>query len=100
MITSVHSVSSELLPDFDLEQNYPNPFNPITKIQFTIPRFSYVTLKVYNTLGEEVAMLLSENLPAGRYQVGWNAEKFAAGAYYYRISAGDFVMSKKMAFMK
>ncbi|MGI0009983.1 MAG: T9SS type A sorting domain-containing protein, partial [Nitrosopumilaceae archaeon] len=64
---------------FSLEQNYPNPFNPGTTIQFSLPRSGYVTLKVYNTLGAEVATLVAENLSAGRHAVEWNANGLAGG---------------------
>jgi hypothetical protein len=85
---------------FKLNQNYPNPFNPSTTIEFSILKASFVTLKVYNILGEEVTTLVSKRLPAGSYRYGWDASSLASGVYLYRIQAGDFVDVKKMVLMR
>ena len=83
-----------------LLQNYPNPFNPSTAVQFSLPRSGYVTLKVYNTLGEEVATLVAENLAAGKHQVEWNAKDFKSTIYFYRLQMGALVETKKLLLLK
>ena len=83
-----------------LSQNYPNPFNPATTIEFKIPKTSKVTLKIFNILGEEVAVLVSEILSAGSYQYQWNASHMANGLYLYRLDVGDYVETRKMVLMK
>ncbi len=91
---------AELPVGYDLSQNYPNPFNPTTNIKFSIPEEGFVSLKVYNTLGQEVATLLNEFKSAGTYQVDFNASKLSSGMYMYTLNAGKFVISKKMLLMK
>ncbi len=85
---------------FSLEQNYPNPFNPETIIEFSLPAQRDVTLKIYNTLGEEVKTLINENLKPGRYAIPFNASGLASGVYIYRLNAGDFVSTKKSLLLK
>ncbi len=91
---------SEVSRKFMLLQNYPNPFNPNTIIQFSLPRSGYVTLKVYNTLGEEMATLVAENLAAGRHQVEWNAKDFKSTIYFYRLQMGALVETRKLLLLK
>ena len=88
------------LNSFILYQNYPNPFNPSTTIKFDIPKISNVTLTIYNIIGEEVAILVSDRLPAGSYSYKWNASGFASGVYLYRLQAGNYVETKKMMLMR
>ena len=85
---------------FDLFQNYPNPFNPVTTISYQIPERGFVTLKVYDILGNEVATLVNEEKPAGIYQVELDGLNLSSGIYFYRLRAGKFVESKKMVLMK
>jgi len=85
---------------YKLDQNYPNPFNPSTVINFTIPKAGNVTLKVYNTLGQEVATLVNEYKNASNYQVTFNANNLSSGIYFYTINAGDFSLTKKMMLIK
>ncbi len=92
--------SSEVPSSYSLKQNYPNPFNPTTNINFSIPRSGLVTLKVYDMVGREVASLVNEVKNAGSYIVGFNASNLPSGAYFYRVSAGDFVDTKKMLLIK
>ena len=80
--------------------NYPNPFNPTTSIEFSIPKSKFVTLKIYNILGEEVVTLVSEKLPAGKYKYEWDASGMASGVYLYRLEAGNQVEVRKMVLMK
>jgi len=83
-----------------LKQNYPNPFNPSTTIEFGIPESQFVTLAVYNLLGEQVGLLVNENLSAGNYKATWNADDLPSGIYIYKLSAGVFNQSNKMILMK
>ncbi len=85
---------------FTLEQNYPNPFNPTTTIRFSVPQSGFVTLKVYNLLGQEVATLVNEQLAAGTFAADFNAAPLASGTYVYRLSADGFVQARKMVLMK
>ena len=101
IITGVNSNEITLIPDkFELSQNYPNPFNPVTKINFSIPKQSPVTLKVYDMLGKEVVRLVNELKSPGRYTVSFDASNFASGVYFYKIEAGDFKEIKKMMLIK
>ena len=83
-----------------LKQNYPNPFNPSTSIQYAISSSQFVTLKVYDVLGNEVATLVSEEKDRGVYSVNFDASRLATGMYLYRIQAGTFVETKKMILIK
>ncbi|MFA5803297.1 MAG: T9SS type A sorting domain-containing protein [Melioribacteraceae bacterium] len=91
---------AELPTGYDLSQNYPNPFNPTTNIKFSIPEQGFVSLKIYNTLGQEVATLLNEYKSAGTYQVDFNASKLSSGMYVYTLTSGKIHISKKMLLMK
>ena len=99
-ITGIEDQSNEIPSQFILSQNYPNPFNPSTTIQFQIPNSSFVNLKIYDILGNEVAALLNEEKPAGIYEVEFNASGLASGIYFYKLQAGNFVETKKMILMK
>jgi hypothetical protein len=98
---SVESESQVDIPKtYALGQNYPNPFNPSTSIEFALPKPGFVTLKIYNTLGEEVATLVSEKLPAGKHQRVWEAQGLASGVYLYRLQAGEFVQTRKLILLR
>jgi len=99
ILTSVKSLA-QLPNSFSLEQNYPNPFNPVTTISFSLPSRSFVSLKVFDVLGRDVATIVSEELPAGNYSRQWNAGRSASGVYYYRVNAGRFTGTKKMILLK
>lgn len=86
--------------DYTLMQNYPNPFNPVTTISFFIPQNDYVTLKIYNTLGEEVMTAINENLEQGYHSVNINMSKEPSGVYLYSLSAGSFRDTKKLMLLK
>ncbi len=86
--------------EFRLEQNYPNPFNPATIISYQLPVSSEVSLKIYDLLGREVATLVNARQAAGRYDVRFNAASLASGVYFYRLSAGAFIETKKMMLVK
>ena len=85
---------------YELSQNYPNPFNPTTTIKFSLPKASYVSLKIYNNVGQEVALLLSQYLSAGFYITELKAEAFPSGVYFYRLQAGSFMETKKLVLLK
>ena len=85
---------------FELFPNYPNPFNPTTKISFSLPQSSNVTLKVFNTLGEEVAELVNGYMGSGNHSVDFNASNLSSGVYFYTLQTYGFVQSKKMILMK
>ncbi len=88
-------------PDrFDLAQNYPNPFNPVTSIQYSVAKETDVSLVVFNSIGQEVAVLVNETQQPGKYTVNFNAQNFSSGVYYYKINAGEFVSVKKMILLK
>ena len=86
--------------DFKLSQNYPNPFNPATKIEFSLPKPAFVTLKIYNLLGEEVTTLIAEKRETGIHKFSWDASGLASGVYLYRLEAGEFIQSKKLILMR
>jgi hypothetical protein len=90
----------EIPQEFSLLQNYPNPFNPSTTIQYDLPIKAYVTLKIYNSLGQEVATLVDGDLNAGIHTTQWNGSGAASGLYFYRLQAGDFVDTKKLLLLK
>jgi hypothetical protein len=86
---------------FSLEQNYPNPFNPSTKIQYNLPENSFVSLKVYNAIGKEVASLVNSVVPAGTHEVVFDASGLNSGVYFYTLKTGNnFVQTRKMILMK
>jgi len=95
------SEEEELIPNkYILEQNFPNPFNPSTTINFSIPQKNFVVLGVYNLIGEEVNTLINEEKDAGYYQVQFNALNLPSGIYFYKITAGNFSLTRKMILIK
>jgi hypothetical protein len=98
--TGVDDQPSSLPLRFALEQNYPNPFNPSTIIRYALPHTLFVTLTVYNILGQQVAQLVNEQQEAGYHDAVFRGDGLASGVYFYRIQAGDFVASKKLLFLK
>ena len=97
-----NEISIEVLQvnTFSLLQNYPNPFNPSTIIKYRIPTDEFVTLKVYDVLGREVATLMNDKQGRGEYNVNFNASKLSSGIYYYTITAGNYTETKKMMLLK
>ena len=85
---------------FELAQNYPNPFNPVTTIKYGLPVNSYVELRIYNLLGEEIVRMVQDTKSAGFHEFSWDASGFASGIYFYRLQAGDFVQTRKMMLLK
>jgi hypothetical protein len=91
--------------NFSLSQNYPNPFYPITSIQYAISNRQFVSLKVYDVLGNEIATLVNEEKPAGSYEVEFishsgNGRNLTSGLYFYQLTAGEFIQTKKMVLLK
>jgi len=91
---------NNLITAYRLNQNYPNPFNPTTTISFSIPTNAYVSLKIYDALGREVAELYKGELNAGTYSHQWNGESLASGIYFCRLQAGTYVDTKKLLLVK
>lgn len=89
-----------VVKDFILDQNYPNPFNPSTAIYYALPKAQFVTLKIFNMAGQEVATLVNRQQDAGEHTFQWNAEKFPSGVYMYRLQAGEFSETKKMILLR
>ncbi len=85
---------------FDLQQNYPNPFNPVTTIQFQLANDGHTQLKVYDILGREISIVINQELKAGIHKINWDSSKIASGVYFYRLSSGNFVDTKKMIVAK
>lgn len=91
---------NKYLNSYSLSQTFPNPFNPSTSISYQIPEMNFVTIKIYDVLGNEIATLVNEEKPAGTYKITWNAEGLSSGIYFYRLQAGNFVATKKMILLK
>jgi len=100
--TSVDNSSGEhgVIQKFELKQNYPNPFNPITNISFYIPKEGRVSLKVFDILGKEIAIIVDHEMERGEYNYEWNASEFVSGIYFYKIAAEDFIDTCKMMLLK
>lgn len=86
--------------EYSLSQNYPNPFNPSTTIEFQIPSDGFVSLKIYNTIGQEVSTLINENQPAGKYSVNFSAAELPSGLYFYSLRSGEYNVTRKMLLLK
>lgn len=100
-VVGVYRENTNLLPkSFRLEQNFPNPFNPSTTIQFSISELSIVTLRVFDILGREVAMLINQTLGTGRYSMLWDARNVASGIYFYRLQANQYTETKKLVLIQ
>ncbi|MEN8193462.1 MAG: T9SS type A sorting domain-containing protein, partial [Bacteroidota bacterium] len=95
-VVSVEKTIAEIPVNFDLGQNYPNPFNPTTTINFSVPNKSSVKLMIFDAVGQLVAELVNDVVPAGSYKVSWNAIDLTSGIYFYTMQADNFVQSKKM----
>ena len=100
LLTSVEKTDLNIPENIILFQNYPNPFNPTTNIQFAIPQNGFVTLKVFNVLGEEVTELINKELVSGTYNVNFDASKLTSGIYFYTLTSGNYVQTKKMMLLE
>jgi hypothetical protein len=97
--TSISNISQSA-GSYALSQNFPNPFNPTTNIKFAIPKEGFVTLKIYDMLGKEVAAYVNQNLKSGEYKVEVNGENLTSGVYVYKLVANDFTETKRMSLVK
>ncbi|MFO7446280.1 MAG: T9SS type A sorting domain-containing protein [Ignavibacteriaceae bacterium] len=96
----IENIPAMLPSDYEVSQNFPNPFNPSTNIRFSMPETEYVSLKIYDILGNEVADIVNNVLPAGYHEVKFNAADLASGIYIYQLRAGDFSRTMKMQLLK
>jgi len=96
----INQISSEVPSEFKLFQNYPNPFNPNTIIRFQIKESRMVSLKVYDILGKEIVTLVNEKLKAGDYEIPFSNNQIPSGAYFYKLTSGDFTETKRMVLLK
>lgn len=99
-VVGVKEIPNSVPAKYTLSQNYPNPFNPTTNIKYSILQSGFVTLKVYNLLGQEVATLVNQQQKPGEYVADFDASNLASGIYMYRIEAGNFSLTKKMVLLK
>ena len=99
-VTNVSAEDDQLPGTFSLSQNFPNPFNPVTSITFTVPQAGQVTLEVFDMLGRSVELLVSEERPAGTYEVKLDGTALSSGVYVYRLTAGERTAVRKMILMK
>ena len=100
-VTSVDELRANPLPSaLTLHQNFPNPFNPTTTIPFVVAGSGFVSLKVFNILGQEVATLVNQQTIPGKYTVPFNATGLRSGVYFYRLQVGDFVETKKLTLLR
>ncbi len=98
-VTSVNT-NNNIPEQYYLSQNYPNPFNPNTKIDFSVPKNSLVTIKIYDVVGKEVAVLVNRDFTIGSYTIDFNASTLTSGVYFYKITAGDYTDTKKLVLVK
>jgi lysophospholipase L1-like esterase len=98
--TGMNEKSENLPNTFSLLQNYPNPFNPTTTISFGLPVKSYVSLKIFDSLGREAATIVSKEMSAGSHSKEWNASNMSSGIYFYRLQAGSFTETKKLVLLR
>ena len=98
--TGINDLTENIPEELTLFQNYPNPFNPTTSISFSIPSTEFVTLRVYNLLGQIVAILVNKEMQAGNHEVSFDARNLVSGPYYYQLEVGDKIQVKKMVLLK
>ncbi|MEO8210898.1 MAG: T9SS type A sorting domain-containing protein [bacterium] len=99
-LTRIQEVNSIIPENFFLSQNYPNPFNPTTRLDFGISNLGFVSLKVYDVLGNEISTLVNENKPTGSYSVEFDGRNFSSGIYFYKLETENFSETKRMALIK
>lgn len=99
-VTNVSHNGHSVADKFELKQNYPNPFNPSTNISFNLPKNSFVSLKVFDIMGREVAKLVSQSMNAGNYSVEFDGSKLSSGVYFYKLESDNFSEVKKMSLIK
>lgn len=100
ILNDVNGDEIQAVKEFKLMQNYPNPFNPSTTISYSIANSEFITLKIYDVLGNEISTLINEYKPAGLYNLNFSAKDLSSGVYYYQIKAGNYLETKKMIVLK
>ena len=100
LVTSNINLMTEIPKEFGLYQNYPNPFNPMTKIEYAIPKQGFVSLKIYDLLGREVANLVNGEMAPSYYRIDFNGSNLSSGVYFYRLQSGSFINTKRMVLIK
>ena len=100
IVNGITNGNYAVVDEFKLSQNYPNPFNPSTNISFTVSKATDVTLDVFNTIGEKVATLINGKVKAGETVVSFNGANHASGVYFYQLTAGNVVETRKMLLVK
>jgi predicted GH43/DUF377 family glycosyl hydrolase len=101
VVVGIQESDDALIPDgYSLSQNYPNPFNPSTIIEFDIPSSGFVSLKIFNVMGQEVATLINKELPPGNHKVEWKPENLSSGLYFYKLETKGYQETKKLVLMK
>ena len=98
--TTAINTNTETAKNFILKQNYPNPFNPVTNLEFGISKLGFVSLKIYDVLGKEVAVIVNNNVNPGTYKYNFDGSNLVSGVYFYRLEAGDFTDVKRMVLVK
>jgi len=96
----VKQSDGNIVKDYILYQNFPNPFNPSTRIRYQIPELSFVTLKVYDVLGNAIATIVNEEKSAGSYDIDFNGDGLTSGIYFYQLRVGNFTQTRKMMLLK
>jgi subtilisin family serine protease len=99
-LTANGNISGVMPKFYNLYQNYPNPFNPSTVIRYDVPKAGFVSLKVYDAIGREVAVLVEKTVESGVYDAVWNAESLTSGVYFYKLEAEGFAKTNKMVLIK
>jgi hypothetical protein len=99
-LASVGANSTDQPDRFTVGQNYPNPFNPSTKIAYTLPQRSRVTVTVFTILGTEIATLVNGEQASGQHEINFNGENLPSGIYLYRVQAGNYIQTRKMSLLK
>jgi photosystem II stability/assembly factor-like uncharacterized protein len=100
LVTGIEPTGTDIPNKYTLYNNYPNPFNPTTKVKFDLPKNDFVSLKIYNMQGQEVGVLVQENLSAGRYELEFNGANLTSGVYFYRLETSSFTDTRKMILIK
>lgn len=100
IVSSVNSFGTEIPKSYSLEQNYPNPFNPSTNIHFSIPEEGFVSLKLFNILGQKIVTLVNEVKRAGKYEITFDASQLTSGIYFYSLNAGNYIQTKKLILLR
>jgi hypothetical protein len=97
---SVREIAGKIPTEYSLKQNYPNPFNPTTNIEYSVPKEGYVSIKIFNMLGQQIATLFEGNQKAGNYSVTFDASNLPSGVYVYRLETDNITLTKKLMLMK